>query len=56
MLRRLNLGSDCNATEFSLFDAERNPIIRRAVAVRNDEVCGRRQTTNTACVVSFTSF
>jgi len=38
MHRRLQLGSDCNATEFSLFDAERNPIIRRAVAVRNDEV------------------
>lgn len=35
--RRLQLGADCNATQFSLFDAERNPIIRRAVAVRNDE-------------------
>lgn len=33
--RHLQLGSSCNATEFSLFDPDRNPIIRRAVAVRN---------------------
>lgn len=32
---KLNLGADCNATEFSLFDPDRNPIIRRGVAVRN---------------------
>lgn len=38
LYRQLTLGSDCNATQFSLFDAERNPVIRRAVAVRNDEV------------------
>ncbi len=33
--KNLELGAECNATEFSLFDPDRNPIIRRAVAVRN---------------------
>ena len=33
---QLHLGADCNATDFSLFDPDQNPIIRRGVAVRNN--------------------
>lgn len=33
--KNLQIGTECNATEFSLFDPEQNPIIRRGVAVRN---------------------